>query len=1241
MKIQRSRYFLGGIGVLLLLLVGILWAVAAVASPSGQTPGTIALDETHVRSDCAAGAADDCTLKVTVADADLSMTTDVGPDEDRTVQITIDSAGISAARFTTLVVDIDGGEAFTAQDAVKKGTVQVAPDMDSVLPIVGDVSIDYDESTGIGSSDDPDVEVTRVRVQGGKQLVDLKLNSGLDGGDIIALSYNTSDEEGTVASVRGDEGTMYLNLQEKLGGSESAFGDQGKYSGTFEVAKDVTIDIGNIQGEQHQVRAGLQTGRQFTENLSVGDADIADNGTVTVTVSNPTLRDGPDDDEDLNEDDIEILRGEVEDPVVVNAEEGTISFTATDDIDANTTIRISYYGDDHFDIDLEHGPARADLTDSNIAVPQPGSFSDLYKWRGATRDTITLSVEANTPSNGAVLAVSYAGTERIDYTGTGIDGAAGGSFTVELVDKPDNSVPSAITILDADGMPVSSSDLTAAAAGDGETPVEVTFTVPASGASIEVGQTFYIHFNSMSLAAAFNPRNALDAEHADRPILKIDPSPAGEARAIYDDVSGGDASAVSTVENSGPAVSDSSPANGSSFAPDKAPTLSVAINDVPAPPLGAGVDEDEVMFYVVTDGTELPDGELPSAHLYTGDVSTDEAGTVTASLPLIDDPDKRTDSLNIKDGDVQDVSWWVIVKDDVGNETRSDAKPDDDDDETTDDVGNQPFTLAIDTSAPQSDSENTVTGQYYDAEDEEIKGNRRNSIRLAFDDDINPDSADTDDFTVTVGDTTIAVASVSVQGSDIYLTLAEDLSSDATPTVTIEATDDRITNAAGNALATGDIEVGDAIDPGVNVDLSMGLSTGDLNAVVSTDEDIISVPSVTLYDGDGNRIRAVGSAKRTSATVNEWTFPISINKGPDGADGANAATDGVYNVVVSALDKARNRGTTGNEDASEDNAVTFQIDTQLDAFQVTDDNDFDTLSSGDLVGESDIYYFGLKWNDDEEYAGDSYEDVTLTTAVLNSGDEDNEMDLTAGIDPTGPATSFTITAEGIPQGDHTLTVSGVDEAGNEMENVEIDFTITELSFEFQLRRGVNHISLPRNPSNMDINAVFGSTSEITSVFTFEDGTDMSLAAFRDPASNEFVGSLTTIDASHAYGVESTGSVKISIAIPNVSGGVAPPTVEVKQGWNFVPVTTLDDINIINDQPVMDADAYLGFGWSSGWTFSNNRWTSIAPDPRNDNFDLCTSALESGEVTIGKGYWVYYEGASSLNPGSLPSKPDCS
>ncbi len=1227
MKIQRSRYFLGGIGVLLLLLVGALWAVAAVASPSGQTQGTIALDDTYVRSDCGAGSADDCTLKVTVNDADLSKPVAVGHGKDRSVSVTI-TKEVSAARFNTLVVDIDGGMAFTAQDADDKGTVSHTPDRDGVLPIVGSVSIDYDNSTGIGSSKSPDVEVARDRVQGGKQLIDLKLNKNLDANDVIALSYNTSDEEGTVASVRGDEGTMYLNLQEQLGGTESGFGGQGKYAGTFEVAKSVTIDVNDIKGEQHMVPAGLRSGRQFTENLEVGDADIADNGTVEVTVSNPTLRDN-DKDGDIA-DDIKILRGEVEDPVVVNAGTGTITFTATDDIKANSTIRISYYGDDHFNIDLDYSPARDDLTESDIAVPQPGMFSDLYKWRKATRSRITLSVEANTPSNGAVLAVSYKGTQTVVNQDGDI--AAGGEFEVELIERA-NTVPVNITVLGDNG---STTDVNAVATGDGKTWARVTFTAGAD--PVKDGQSFYIHYDDMEFPKAFNPQNALDAEATTRPILKVDPSPAGEARAIYDDVTGGDASIVATVENSGPSVSGASPANGSSFAPANAPTLSVVITDMPAPPLGSGVDTDTVEFYVSTAGAKTMTG----GQTFTGDLSTDDAGVVTASLPLINDPNKRTDELNIKDGDAPNISWWVTVADKVGNETTSDAKPDDKDDKTTDDVGNQPYTLKIDTTAPKSVDENTVTGQYYDASEKDsskrIKDNRRNSIRLAFDDPINADSVDADDFTVTSGGATIAVESADVQGSDIYLTLAEDLSSDATPTVTVLATDDRITNTAGNMLATGDIKVSDYIDPGISVSLSKSLSTGDLSVTVATDEDIISVPSVDLYFGD-TRIRAVGSAKRTSPTVNEWTFAVTITERADGSDdGDNNDSDGVYSVISSALDKARNRAEVGNKDTSKDNAIKFEIDTDLDNLMVEDDGDFDTLSSGDLVGETDIYYFGLKWNDDKEYDGDSHKGVTLTTAVLNSGDKDNEVDLTAGIDPAGSATSFTITAEGLPKGKHTLTVRGVDDAGNKSENVTINFTITELSFDFQLRRGVNHISLPRNPANMDINAVFGEVSQVTSVFTYVDGTPK--AAFRDPATNEFVGDLTQIDASHAYGVESTGSVKITIAIPNVSGSVAPPTVMVNQGWNFVPVITLDDINVINDQPVMDADAYLGFGWTSGWTFFNSRWTSIAPDPKNDNLNCDNDAQESGEVHIGRGYWVYYEGASSLNPGSVPTKASC-
>ena len=443
---------------------------------------------------------------------------------------------------------------------------------EDVLPIVSAVSIDYGDSTGIGDSDDPAVEVTRVRVQGGAQLIDLQVNDDLESGDVIALAYNTSDEEGTVAQVRGDEGTMYLNLQEKLDGTESAYGDQGKYRGDFVVSKDVNIDLGNIQGEQHQVSAGLRMGRQFTHNVTVGDQDITDGTRFTVTVPNPALRDGPDDDKDIDEDDIEVLRGDADDPEVVNAAMGRISFEATDDIDANSTIRISYYGDDRFTIDLEHGPAREALTEASIEVPMPGTFGELYTWRGETKDTITLSVEKNTPSNGAVLAVSYKGTERIDYTETGIDGAAGGTFTVELTDKPSNTPPSgAITILDATGDTVTSANLTATATGDGENPVEVTFMVPAGGADIEPGTSFYIHYANMEIAAPFNPRNALNADHADRPILKVDPNPAGEVRAIYSDVSGGDASDVATVENLGPSVSNASPASGSSFAPGQRP----------------------------------------------------------------------------------------------------------------------------------------------------------------------------------------------------------------------------------------------------------------------------------------------------------------------------------------------------------------------------------------------------------------------------------------------------------------------------------------------------------------------------------------------------------------------------------------------------------------------------------------------------------------------------------------------
>ena len=1369
MKIQRSRYYLGGIGILLLLMVGTLWAMAALASPSGQTAGIIEFVDstgdllTHVSPDTSLTTGDR-TVTAKVTDPALSKLIGVGPDDDRarTVTVTVGN-NIPQLFVEEIYIDVTSGTGlYYAGDTsgVSRGTVNYGGDdadgSDGVTPIVGNVSIDYDASSI--DEDDPEVEIIDVRTKGGKQLIYLKVNEDLSAGNTISLVYNTSDTDGALAAIRGEADVMYLGLAESI---DQGIGDQGVFKGKFIVADGVTIDINDIKEEQHTVAGGLQTGLLRTETLRLatgaeGDiigaiapgvvaGKIQDGATFDVHVKYPNIKLVDEDGEDASatDDAADIVRrvsGADVKATRIGGEGGdrrTVTFEADKDIELGSTVVISYSGDDRFTITLEHGPAQSGSLSadgnlfeaSNISVPQPGTGPDgmrdmtveesgaLYTFRGFDNDTnpskLTFSVNEDTPARGTVIGVTYRGVEEIivrdiktvNIADPGDPPENRMRFTTTLFGNPDIDYPTdpnastglggLIVLLETGDTLAqfnSSSSVpdlvvvTGDTVADGATPadmesgISVTFeikdnseddgTIPPDALPVENGDTLYVYGNIggpmlRSRDVSFNPAGAMAGGTATGPIVKE--TSVGEIRGTYDDETHGAVSTKAVVEDESPSFGSEQPANGSSFGTANVPSLSIVITDQPAGDDGSGLDigKKTMVFYVTTrDATDLITdpgitGAIVNAAstdlVATADFTTDDLGVVTATLPLVNDPDKRLGNfrdLSKMEG-AETVRWWAQVSDKSGNKGTSDSIPDDEDAATPKDAGNNPYTLIVDSTAPKVDAEQSATGLWYDGDEDEaevddgmptggrLKEDMRTSIGIGFDDAIDADSVDADDFVVMVGGAAVEVTGVSVRNgvkvfnnrrnavqthNYVFLSLAEALAADAVPVVSVVATDDRIVNEAGNMLATGDMTIRDGIAPKIDVMLSAMVSKKELDIVVSTDEDIVNIPEVTL-SLDGNTAKgAVGRASRTTGS-NEWIIPVSITKGAD--------TDGVYNVMVSARDdisRPRNMGMAGNPVYTGDGAITFEIDTVL---AKPEDSSFDP-TTGDEVGENGFIFLEFTWDDKKEYTGDSHDDVMLTTLVLDSGD-DNERDILDQATPEGAGTKFSVGVADLGLDEHTLFVNAEDSAGNTLKkDVEITFKVTKVAVSLELKRGISHISIPRNPRDRDINAVFGDAMEVQTVFTFDGGE--SLAAFRDPATGAFVGSLKNIDAGHAYGVEVTGTVKVEIPVPPLSGGGTPPSVTVSKGWNFVPVITLDDLNDVKQGTVLDADDYLGFNWTSGWTFQSSRWYQIHPDTKNEDIDLTDKKQGKGEVLVGSGYWVYFAAADTLTPGTFATAP---
>ena len=201
------------------------------------------------------------------------------------------------------------------------------------------------------------------------------------------------------------------------------------------------------------------------------------------------------------------------------------------------------------------------------------------------------------------------------------------------------------------------------------------------------------------------------------------------------------------------------------------------------------------------------------------------------------------------------------------------------------------------------------------------------------------------------------------------------------------------------------------------------------------------------------------------------------------------------------------------------------------------------------------------------------------------------------------------------------------------------------------------MSIPRDPWNTSIDAVFGAVEALDLVFTIEG--DRWLVASR--VRGDFEGTLDTIDVGHAYWVRSAATVTVAIYIATLRSQQILPTVPVEGGrWNLAPVISLLPVGSGRREKrwgtKLDADDYLGANWTRAFTFNQGRWISIrqgatpqcenpaAPVPANavgtcgaetaprsgEFFTAPTADLSDG-VQIGRGYLVFFTEDGTFTP----------
>ena len=173
--------------------------------------------------------------------------------------------------------------------------------------------------------------------------------------------------------------------------------------------------------------------------------------------------------------------------------------------------------------------------------------------------------------------------------------------------------------------------------------------------------------------------------------------------------------------------------------------------------------------------------------------------------------------------------------------------------------------FSLDEKDPEIYADRSATGFFGENDEDEAIVNR-SGIMLVFDGAIDTDSIETGTFTVKLdededgNEAEVSVTDVDVQGRNIYLLLASELASDATPEIDL-ADNKRIQDPAGNVTshhAFDAVEINDGISPVFTVELSEGTGTGTgkeaataltkgaITVTVSSDESIQGAPSITV-----------------------------------------------------------------------------------------------------------------------------------------------------------------------------------------------------------------------------------------------------------------------------------------------------------------------------------------------------------------------------------------------------------
>ena len=528
----------------------------------------------------------------------------------------------------------------------------------------------------------------------------------------------------------------------------------------------------------------------------------------------------------------------------------------------------------------------------------------------------------------------------------------------------------------------------------------------------------------------------------------------------------------------------------------------------------------------------------------------------------------------------------------------------------------------------------------------------------------------------------------------VFLELEEDLLPDATPDVSVVP--NGLEDAAGNEQDDDEQEADDWIAPAFTVQsITSPRETTRDNVLVGEDEKVtimvtsderisttkplvdvnyVNAPAGCV-DRNGVITRNRDTTARADCAVSARGASLNSVITKDGTSEWTIVVDkpsatGYYNVYIYGDDRSgqNNRGSEGvapdkiaadffekDGDVNADDAVYFEGDVQLPKPRVVVSGehagdtepeveqkrplfieiDFTSTFSADCDPGDNLSDELNCSAESAEYAEDGFDAVTITKFELDG------VDMTDSVKTTDDET-FLVALDDVSVGDHEITIQAMDVAGNELKDeLDVEFSVDERDpFTRRLNPGWNLVSLPGEPSDSSISAIFTSDIEVRTVYTYNPVIPGGWqVAVRETLSDAWQGDLTDITARNGYWVLSDAIQDLDVNIPRLAGGaigastpIQPPVIPMYAGWNLIPVVDVTGDALDTDKSI-DATTYLNslddgldLARVLGFNTITNEWfTVLDPD---------TSGA-SNSLRIGSGYWVFVRESASLVPGGTP------